>query len=375
MPGGWLPCGWPSQGGDDAAGQALHHEANCSVALGTNQNGGNARGPVGAQDTWSIPGLHPSDIAGAYALPRGGMGTTVAVVDAFDDPSAEADLAVYRKQFGLPPCTTANGCFLKVNQAGRAGPHPKFNAAWSAEAALDVEMVSAVCPQCHILLIEANSDTIDDLGASVDRAVAMGAKAVSNSYYAVEWPGETAEDAHYHHPGVAIVASSGDQTAPAWGGGGDNAAGSWPAPKHSGPYYPATSPYVTSVGGTSLNGGAGAWTETPWHYGGEGCSKYEPRPAFQTGLPFCAKTRAGVDMAAVADPLTGVAVFSKPSGGWVVAGGTSVGAPLVAAAYALSGHLAGPAFSYANPAAFHDIGHPGFDSITGLGSPNGVSGL
>jgi subtilase family serine protease len=275
----------------------------------------------------------------------------VAIVDAFDDPSAESDLGVYRTAFGLPPCTSGNGCFKKINQNGEAGSYPPANAAWSQEVALDVEMVSAVCPNCTILLVEANSASVDDLGASVDEAVRQHAHVVSNSYYATEWSGESSEDVHYRHPGVAVTVSSGDQAAP---------------------FYPAASPYVTAVGGTSVSGASGGRSETPWPYGGRGCSAYEARPSFQRTA--ACKTRATVDVAAVADPQTGVAVFSTESGGWVVAGGTSVGAPLVAAAYALA-RPQSPAYAYAHPSAFHDIAPAGYDLATGLGSPKGTGGL
>ena len=129
-------------------------------------------------------GYGPGDLQSAYALPSaaGGSGQTVAIVDAFDNPNAEADLAVYRAQFGLPPCTTANGCFSKVNQAGLASPLPTPDAGWAAEISLDVQMVSATCPNCRILLVEANSNLNTDLYPAVNTAVSLGAKFVSNSY-------------------------------------------------------------------------------------------------------------------------------------------------------------------------------------------------
>ena len=157
-------------------------------------------------------GYGPVDLQSAYALPSAtaGAGQTVAIVDAFDDPNAEADLAVYRAQFGLPACTTANGCFTKVNQVGQPAPLPVPNAGWAGEISLDVDMVSAICPGCHVLLVEANTNSGADLGASVDTAVNMGAKFVSNSYGGPEDPTEVAADADFNHPGVAITVSSGD---------------------------------------------------------------------------------------------------------------------------------------------------------------------
>jgi subtilase family serine protease len=334
LPGAQVPCSFSTTAG----------QASCTIAINVNVPAmSNPNAPAA-----SIPGLSPSSLRALYGLPSANPGMRVAVVDAYDDPTAESDLAVYRSTYGMPACSSQNGCFQKVNQTGGTA-YPPIDSAWSQEVALDLEMVSAACPNCTLLLVEANSASIDDLGASVDKAVALGAKVVSNSYYAGEWSGESAEDVHYRHPGVAMTVSAGDAASP---------------------FYPAASPYVTSVGGTSVNASG---SETPWAYGGRGCSAYEPRPYFQNGVA-CSK-RSTVDVAAVADPQTGVAVFSTESGGWVVAGGTSVGAPLVAAAYALTGRPQSTAYAYAHPAAFHDIAPAGYDLATGLGSPNGVAGL
>jgi subtilase family serine protease len=298
-----------------------------------------------------LPGLHPSDLQNAYRLPSAQSGGRVAIVDAYDDPLAETDLAIYRAAYGLPECTTSNGCFRKVNQHGGAGSYPAANGAWGEEISLDLDVVSAACPKCSIVLVEANSAQIDDLGAAVDTAATMGAAAISNSYYAAEWSGESTEDVHYRHPGTAITVSSGDQSAP---------------------FYPAASQYVTAVGGTTLSGNAGAWHESPWAYSGQGCSAYVARPAWQRSV---CKSRATVDVAAVADPQTGVSMYDSLAGGWLVAGGTSIGAPLIASAYALSGNPAGPAYSYSHKDQFNDISASGFDLATGLGSPNGVGGF
>jgi subtilase family serine protease len=338
LPGATLACDF-----NPAPGQG-----NCTIAINITIP------PISSSTTPAslISGLHPADLQNAYALPSSKPGTTVAIVDAYDDPAAEADLAVYRTTFGMPACTSQNGCFKKVNQTGQTGSLPAVSTPWSEEIALDLEMVSAVCPQCSILLVEANSPSIDDLGAGVDEAVALGSKIVSNSYYAFEWPSETSEDVHYHHKGAAITVSAGDAAET---------------------FYPAASPYVTSVGGTTLDGTDNDWEESAWKFGGQGCSEYESRPSFQKSVPC--KTRSIVDVSAVADPQTGVAIFSTAAGGWVVAGGTSVGAPLIAASYALSGNPQGPAYSYSHAGAFHDIGGEGYSLATGLGSPNGVSGL
>ena len=340
LPGASFACpGLPSTGA-----------ASCTLAIDLNvQPNANPNQPPSL-----IAGLHPADLQNAYALPSQNAGGTVAIVDAYDDPLAEADLAVYRTAFGLPACTSANGCFRKVNQRGQTGSYPAANTAWSEEIALDLDMVSAACPQCSIVLVEADSALIDDLGAAVDTAAGLGAKAIGNSYYAVEWSQEATEDAHYRHDGVAITASSGDRGYPS---------------------YPAASRYVTAVGGTSLSGSAGGWSESPWQYTGHGCSRYVGKPSWQQGVASCSRTRSAVDIALVGDPQTGVSTFSTQAGGWYVAGGTSVGAPLAAAAYALSGRPAAPSYSYQHASAFRVVGGSGYQSVTGLGSPVGVAGL
>ncbi len=355
LPGGTGATGLP--GGTGATGLpgallacspvTLPGQAACTIAININIP------PISdvLRPSSLLPGLHPADLQNAYSLPTARTGGTVALVDAYDDPTAEADLAIYRAAYGMPPCTTDNGCFRKVNQQGAAGSYPAANVPWGEEISLDLDVVSATCPNCSIVLVEANSPLVDDLGSAVDTASTLNAVAISNSYYAPEWSGETAEDVHYKHPGIAITASSGDQAAP---------------------FYPAASQYVTAVGGTSLSGTPGSWHESAWAYGGQGCSSYVSRPAWQRS--GC-RSRATVDVAAVADPQTGVSMYDSLAGGWLVAGGTSIGAPLVAAAYALSGNPAGPAYSYAHRSAFNDIPPAGYDLATGLGSPNGVSGF
>jgi len=322
--------------------------ADCTIAINLNI------APIAdaKQPAALIPGLHPADLQSAYALPAQGAGGTVAIVDAYDDPLAESDLAVYRLAFGLPACSSSDGCFRKLNERGAAGSYPATNDAWSQEIALDLDMVSAACPNCKIVLVEADSALLDDLGASVDTAVAAGAHAVSNSYYSLEWSSEQSEDTHYRHAGVAMTASSGDRGYAT---------------------YPAASPYVTAVGGTSLARGNSGWGESAWKYTGHGCSAYVARPSWQRVAPC--RSRSAVDVAAVADPQTGVSTFSTQAGGWVVAGGTSVGAPLIAAAYALSGRPESPSYSYAHPNAFAAVGQSGYQSITGLGTPEGLTGL
>jgi subtilase family serine protease len=317
-------------------------------------------------------GLSPANLHAAYKLPTaGGAGLTVAIVDAYDDPKAESDLAVYRSTFGLPACTTANGCFRKVNQTGGTS-YPAGNTGWAEEISLDVDMVSAVCPQCHILLVEATTASIANLGTAVNTAVRLGAVAVSNSYGGAEYSGETSADTYYNHPGVAITVSSGDSG--------------------YGVEYPAASRYVTSVGGTSLRTASTTrgWSETAWSGAGSGCSRYEAKPTWQhdTG---CAR-RTVADVSAVADPATGVAVYDTYGvGGWLVFGGTSVASPVIAAVYALAGRPAAgsvPAsLAYSHTGNLFDVtsgsngscgssylctAKAGYDGPTGLGTPNGT---
>jgi subtilase family serine protease len=287
-------------------------------------------------------GYSPADLQSAYALAtssaNGGQGKTVAVVAAYDDPKAESDLAVYRSTEGLPAlCGTAHagtscvGSFQKLNQSGGT-TFPTANAGWAGEISLDVDMVSAICPQCSIVLVEANSSLFTDLGAAENEAAGAGAFAISNSYGGSEFPGEiTFDSTYYSHLGVAITASSGDQ-----GFGG---------------HYPAASPDVTAVGGTSLinSGSPGApnWNEAVWKHAGSACSTYEPAPSWQFLTSICSH-RTVADIAAVADPKSGVAFYDTyKSRGWGVAGGTSVAAPIIAAVYALAGSGTTPSSLYA----------------------------
>ncbi|MBV8726699.1 MAG: peptidase S8 [Candidatus Eremiobacteraeota bacterium] len=334
LPGGIFPCLPPS-------GTITQCTLVINIAIPPN--------PLAHLPASLVSGLHPSDLASAYNLQTQSGGGTIAIVDAYDDPLAELEMATYRAVFGLPACLSLTGCFRKVNQLGRAGPYPRLDLGWAQEIALDLEVTSAVCPRCKIILVEANSASVDDLGAAVDRAATFSPIAISNSYYAPEWSGEQANDAHFNHPGIAITASGGD---------------------HHSPSYPAASPYVTAVGGTTLTGSPGHWSETPWLYGGGGCSAYVRKPSWQSGST-CTSRRA-VDIAAVADANTGVSAFSLFAGGWVVAGGTSVGAPLVASAYALAGRGDSPGYSYARAWAFRSI-PPSLK--TGLGSPIGLGGF
>jgi subtilase family serine protease len=318
-------------------------------------------------------GLGPADLQDAYKLPSAtnGKGMTVALVDAYDDPNAEADLAVYRSTFGLPPCTTDNGCFKKVAQRG--GTHyPDPSTGWALEISLDLDMVSAICPNCNILLVEADGGQIGNLSQSVATAVSLGADAVSNSYGNRDRPrNEKLNDKYWNHPGVAITAASGD-----WG-------------YNNYRNFPAQSQYVTSVGGTALTrtqNGRG-WTETAWGGAGSGCGPFAPKPAWQTDTG-CAN-RAYTDVAADASPSSGVAVYdSYPSGSWHIVGGTSASSPIIASVYALAGaNVQYGSRVYMNPGKLFDVttgsngtcspaylctAGPGYDGPTGLGTPNGI---
>ena len=318
-------------------------------------------------------GYGPADLQAAYALPSStaGAGQTVAIVDAFDDPTAESDLAQYRSFYGLPACTTANGCFRKVNQSGGTLPMPPPEPDWSLEISLDLDMVSAVCPNCHILLVESNTNLNTDLYTAEDTAARLGANAISNSYGGGESSSETSQDVHFNHPGVAITASSGDDG--------------------YGVSYPAASRYLTAVGGTSLTRGGGTrgWTESAWSGAGSGCSAYEPKPAWQTDSGCSRRTVA--DVSAVADPNTGVAVLF--AGQWFTVGGTSASSPIVASVYALAGNASSVnagSYPYSHAGSLFDIatgsngtcspaylctGVGGYDGPTGLGTPNGTGGF
>ena len=320
-----------------------------------------------------IPGLHPFDLHSAYSLPAGGAnGRTIAVVDAMDDPNAEADMALYRSTFGLAPCTTANGCFRKIDGTGGTS-YPAPDAGWSKEVSVDLDMASAACPDCHILLVEAASADLPVLGAAETTAAKQpGVVAISNSFGVGEQPAETGWDSYFNHPGIAVVAASGDSG--------------------YGTVYPAVSPFVTAVGGTSLARASNArgWTETAWGGGGSGCSAYEPKPSWQHDGGCSTRTTA--DVAANADPNTGWAVYDTyQTSGWVVAGGTSAAAPIIAAAYVLAGNAttAGPSYPYSHTSGLYDItsgsnavlcltgymcqAGPGYDGPTGWGSPHGTT--
>lgn len=365
---------------DSRPGYASCHAVIETQSLGTNP------------DTLVFPAQYqtPATIQSAYALPStGGAGMTVGIVDAYYDPTAQSDLDTYRGGFGLPPCDA--GCLTIVNQDGGTTLPTAQDTGWQAETSLDLEAVSAACPNCKIVLVEANDSYSDNLGAGVNTAASMGAKFISNSYGFVE-NGVTSlasfesslDSTYYNHPGVVVTASTGDDDYP---GDGNGSA------------YPAASPYVVSVGGTSLAAAANprGWTETVWGStggtgAGSGCSLGESKPAYQ--FDSGCSSRMTADVSALADPATGLIV--RNNGGWVAGGGTSLASPLIAAMWALQGPIAAgasaPSYLYTHLNGFNDItagsnlasgttcsvhpyfcaGGAGYDGPTGLGTPKGV---
>ena len=323
-------------------------------------------------------GYGPSDLQSMYALTAlstsNGKGMTVGLVEGGDDPTLASDLAVYRSQYGLPACTTANGC-LKIVSAAPGGVSPP-DPAWSIETSLDVDMVSAICPNCHILVVETvsagGSATTTYLDAGENLAAADGANVISNSFGGGE---SAASDPAYNHPGIVITASSGDS---GFSGGVE---------------APASYANVVAVGGTSTVRAANArgWSETAWSGAGSGCSAYVAKPSWQKDA--CAN-RNVADVSANADPNTGVAVYdSTPSeggAGWEIVGGTSESSPIIASVFALAGNTAtqnAASGLYANSAYLNDVvggssgtcspayecnALTGYDGPTGLGTPNGI---
>jgi hypothetical protein len=334
-----------------------------------------AASPAAAGAKVPLPkdGLTPANIASAYKLStNSGKGITIGIVDAYDHPKAESDLKVYRSAFKLPACTTANKCFRKVDQKG-GKKYPKPDEGWAGEIALDVQAVSAACPKCKILLVEATDASLGNLAKAVKTAVKLGANVVSNSYGG----SESAEalklfGATYKNAKVPMVVSSGDE---------GFSAGS----------YPATLPSVWSVGGTVLHRTGKTWSESAWRYGSSACSLVVAKPSFQKDT-LCEK-RTVADVSMVAD---GFAVYDTfglgEDNGWVLMSGTSLSSPLLAAMMGRAGHpskIADPGYAYRHAKYYQDIttGHngncvdalcnavPGYDAPTGIGAPRGLKGL
>ena len=318
-----------------------------------------------------------------YLSQTAGVGATVAIVDAYDDPAAEADLAVYRSTYGLPPCTSQNGCFAKVNENGQSSPLPQSDTNWAGEITLDLDAVSAVCPNCHIVLVEASSAYTTDLQAAVQQAARWpGVKQISNSWAGL-WSGPPS--GAYTFPGIATIASSGD----------------WGVAATGYQYYPAALPGVTAAGGTALTSTSGSATargfgESAWSLSNgwgdsSGCNTQTgiAKPSYQTDTGCTGRSYS--DVSADAQPSTGLRVYGSLNGGWGVWGGTSLSSPLIAAYLAITGiEASSPGWAYANSALLNDpVGGSvgscpqawayicnagvGYDGPTGIGSISGAT--
>jgi subtilase family serine protease len=316
-------------------------------------------------------GLSPATIKSVYNFPTSltaGAGKTIAIVDAYDSPTAESDLNVFSSQYGLPACTTANGCFKKVGQNGNSR-YPRVDQGWALEISLDVQWAHAIAPGAKILLVEAKSNRFSDLLAAEDYAK-RNAQYVSNSWGGSEFSGESTYDSHFAQPGVSFFVSAGDNGTPA--------------------EYPSSSPNVISVGGTLLtfNADGSLASETGWTDGGGGCSLYENATAAQRafagyGQVNCGGRRATPDVSLDGDPASGVSVYDgtpyNGQTGWWRVGGTSASSPMWAGRAAVLGSLVDSAFVYGNGITYRDItagnnGAPcliGFDLCTGRGSWTG----
>jgi subtilase family serine protease len=316
-------------------------------------------------------GYGPADLKSAYAIPAGTGTPTIAIVDAYGYANAESDLATYRAQYGLAPCTTANGCFKKVDQNGGT-KYPREDTGWAQESALDLDMASAACPNCKIVLVEANSNSFANLAAAVNYAKTIpGVRAISNSYGGTDSSSTTSYDSTYSGNNIAITASTGDSG--------------------YGAQYPAASPGVVAVGGTSLNRSGSGWSESAWNGAGSGCGLSHSKPSWQNGVTDACAGRMEADISAVADPNTGVAVYgpvNRRGSGWMVFGGTSASAPLIGALFALrNGTINAGSSVYSHTTSLRDVtsgsngtcpvsyycnAGTGYDGPTGLGTPNGL---
>jgi hypothetical protein len=338
------------------------------------------------------PGYSPEQLRYAYGMEfqslTGGVGQTVAVVTEYDDPTAESDLGIYRSEYNLPACTTANGCFSKVNETGGTSypPTGPAGSGWTLADAEALDMISAICPNCHIALVEAGTNGITDLGTAENEAIiGLGADFVTNTWFDTESTFGTSEptyDASYfNHQGVAITAPDG------LNGG-------------YGTYYPAASPDVIAVGGTTLTqdpGTARGWAETAYSGTGSGCSPYEAKPPWQTDTGCSDRTlndTAAVANPSTSDPDSAVAFYDTTSGGWVATGGEDPAAAIIAAAYALAGTPAARSYPasylYAHTSLVNNItsgsngtctpaylctAGPGYNGPTGVGTPATAAAL
>jgi subtilase family serine protease len=299
-----------------------------------------------------------------------GANETVAVVDAYNDPSVAADLSSFRADSGLPVCTTASGCFRVLNETGTMAPLPANDAGWSVEESLDVDAVSALCPNCKIVLVEANATDNTDMQEAIQAAVGAGANIVSNSWSAEAMTSPFTSNLSY--PGVSILAAAGDDgTAPA----GQSA-------------YPAALPNITAVGGTSLSpstAGPRGFVESAWDDTGSGCDTFEPAPPWQSQPQTGCGGRAYNDISADGDPSTGLDVYDSQDGGWLEVGGSSLAAPLAAAFEAITGvNGTTPQWAYSDESLLNgvDSGSNGScgltlicNAATGWNGPGGIGSI
>ncbi len=369
----------PGVHGQKVCTDAKAGEANCHAIKLVDAHGqavdSNGK-PSPSASTPPASGKKPADIRNAYNLNSSlSGGKTVAIVDAYGYPNAERDLGVYRSYYKLPACTRANGCLTIVNQSGGSSL-PSTNVGWSQEQALDLDAVSAACPDCKILLVQASSASFANLGTAVNTAAKKpGVVAISNSYGGGD-AADTSYGSYYNHPGIAVTASTGDNG-------------------YQGASYPASSSYVTAVGGTSLTTSSTArgWAETAWSGAGSGCSTLNTALAAAANLGTGCAGRAMADVSAVADPNTGLAVYaptSQSSSSWAQYGGTSLSSPIIASVYAMGPQATGyaNALPYAHPGNLNDVtggtngtcptyqwchAGAGWDGPTGLGTPNGTA--
>ncbi|MGH2856004.1 MAG: S53 family peptidase [Solirubrobacteraceae bacterium] len=307
-----------------------------------------------------------------------GVGDTIAVVDAYDDPNAESDLTNFRATYGLPACTSANGCFSKVNEYGAAAPLPPADSGWETEISLDLDAVSALCPNCHVLLVEANGPNLNDMARAQATAATLGARQISDSWSVAS---SSPIPGTYTFPNVSVVAATGDS---GYDGPG------WDA-------YPAAFPDVTAVGGTTLTPSSSSapsargFSESAWSLsggsgGGSGCDQAEAKPAYQSDTGCTGRSYS--DVSADGNPATGLTVYDSGNGGWLLVGGTSLSTPLIAAYEAVTGVSgATPQWAYADSALLNDPASGsngacsipyicnagvGYDGPTGAGSISGA---
>jgi hypothetical protein len=377
-------CGLPGVGKAHCHAHVI--TTSTGTPLATSSPYSSSFGPSQFHTAYNLPCTPKGSVQTTCPQPTSFGSQTIAIVDAYNDPTIENDLNVYSSYYGIPSCTKANGCLSIVNQNGSSTLPTTTDSGWALETSMDVEVAHAMCQTCKIVLVETNTNGMNDLATGVNTAATLGATAISNSYGGSEWSGEVNYDSSFTHPGVAVTASAGDNG--------------------YGTAYPAAAQGIVAVGGTTLQlySDNTYASETVWNGTGSGCSLYEAAPNWQTALPNwsqtgCGSKRAIGDVAADADPNTGAAVYdSTPysgSTGWYQVGGTSLSSPLIASTFALTGGMSSTTTAASLPYAnftttnSHDVQSGtngscsttmctavlGYDGPTGLGTPNGVSGF